>query len=447
MPRSRVVWPLNRSCVRIAVVLAVIARVAAGAPLTLPPDFAPERVEGDIQVWSWNIAAASLNRLIPMFNERYPKVSVRVNMSGMNLQSRFLLSLSAGVGAPEVSQLQLAEAQRYAQTLRLTDLTPVAEQYADKFPHSFWDNCVYEGRIYAIPWDMGPCAVFYKRDIFAQYEIDPDTIETWDDYIGVGRELMARSGGRTRMLFLATGFLEVMFEMLLQQGGGQFFDEEGRIAIRSAAAVRALDIIRAILESGISANAPVGHAYFASLRTDTVATYPAAAWFGGDLKDYAPETAGNWGVFRFPALYPGGLRNTNYGGSVLVIPDQCAHKEAAWAYIEYALCTIEAQLEQYKHFDLFPAFLPAHNEPFFDEPEDFYGGQHVRRLFSQDIEEIPPLNRTTDWMEAQRYMRQALSKWVSNGLGSSDAFLSQFEQRLSRRLGRPIAPPDTGDTP
>ena len=102
MARSCIAWPVIRGCIRIAAALAVLAPAVAGAPLILPPDFAPERVEGDIQVWSWNIAAASLNRLIPMFNERYPKVSVRVNMSGMNLQSRFLLSLSAGVGAPVV---------------------------------------------------------------------------------------------------------------------------------------------------------------------------------------------------------------------------------------------------------------------------------------------------------------------------------------------------------
>jgi len=98
----------------------------------------PAELEGEVTVWSWNIAAASLKKLVPPFNEIYPNVTVDVNMTGTNLQSRFLLSLSAGVGAPDISQLQLAEAQRYVRTGRMTDLTPVAQRYEKDFPASFW---------------------------------------------------------------------------------------------------------------------------------------------------------------------------------------------------------------------------------------------------------------------------------------------------------------------
>jgi len=421
--------------------LAFIGGSFAGEPLTLDPSISPTDLTGNIQVWGWNIAAASLEKLVPPFNDIYPRVIVHVNMTGAYLQSRFLLSLSAGVGAPDVSQLQLAEAARYSRTRRLTDLTPVARKYEKDFPASFWKNCVFEGRIHAIPWDMGPCAVFYKRDLFRRYQIDPASIETWDDYIGAGRLLLERSGGQTKMLQLSTGNMEGLFEILLQQNAGQMFDDEGRIAINSPQAVRVMSVIQRILEAGINANiTPYSHASYASMKSDLVATYPTAAWFGGTIKDYAPETKGDWGVFRLPAMERGGLRTSNLGGSVLVIPDQCSQKAAAWAFIDYTLCTREAQIEQYRNFDLFPAFLPIHGDPFFDEPDPFYGGQKVRRLFSQDIERIPPLNRTKDWFEALRYLTQSLSKWATNGMGPPEEFLAQLEDKLSRRLGRDIAP-------
>ena len=38
-----------------------------------------------------------------------------------------------------------------------------------------------------------------------------------------------------------------------------------------------------------------------------------------DMKDSAKSTAGQWGVFRLPALVPGGIRTSNQGGSVLVV--------------------------------------------------------------------------------------------------------------------------------
>ncbi len=442
--RTLTMPPRRKASLAVALCVFALSRACEGDPLhpsELPP---PAQLQGNIQVWGWNIAAASLNKLVPAFNAIYPQVKVNVNMTGANLQSRFLLSLSAGVGAPEISQLQLAEAARYSITRRLTDLTEVAAKYEKDFPASFWKNCVFEGRVYAIPWDMGPCAVFYKRDLFARYSIDPETIATWDDYIAAGKELVKRSGGKSKMLALSPGNLEGMFEILLQQCGAQVFDDNGRIAIASPQTARVLDILKRILEAGINASIPAGgHAYYAGIKSELVATYPGAAWFGGTIKDYAPESSGNWGVFRLPAVEPGGMRTSNLGGSVLVIPDQCTQKAASWAFIEYALCTRAGQIAQYRNFDLFPALLPTHEDPFFDEPDPFYGGQKVRRLFAQDIERIPPLNRTKDWFEALRYIQQSMSKWATTGLGPPEELLAQIEDKLSRRLGREIAPKAT----
>jgi ABC-type glycerol-3-phosphate transport system substrate-binding protein len=409
-------------------------------PLSVPGD---AEVRGEIQAWAWNIAAASLEKLVPAFNEKYPDVDVNVVISGTNVQSRLLLSLSAGVGAPDVCSLQSVEAPFYARTGRMTDLTPVAAKYEKEFAPAFWQNCVYDGRIYGVPWDMGPCGVFYKRRLFDKYGVDPDAIETWADYIAAGKRILERSRGKTKMLFLSTGQLDGMFEIILQQVGGQLFDPEGRVVVDSKPVRQTMDVLHDLLEAGIGANDPLwSHSYFASFKTDAVATYPIAAWFGGSIKDHAPETSGEWGVFRLPAVVPGGLRTSNYGGSVLVIPDQSANKAAAWKFIEYALCTREAQLEQYRNFDLFPALLATHSDPFFDEPLEFFGGQRVRQLFRQDIERIPPLNRTKDWNEALRYLRQVLSEWVSSGLGDPEAVIEQLEHRLSTRLGRPVAGDD-----
>ncbi len=413
----------------------------AGEPLRIPASLTPQEYRADLQVWSWNIAAASLEKLIPPFQQKYPHVNVRIDMNATNLESRFLLSLAAQVGAPDLSQLQVREAPRYAVTGKLTDITECAQKYEKAFAPSFWDSCVHEGRIYALPWDMGPCAVFYKRGIFQQYGLDPERIETWDDYIALGKELVAKSNGQTKMLCIPTGNMADLFEIFLQQSGGQLFDAEGRIALYSPETLETLNLLKKLLEANISGNiVSFSFEFFASFKTDTIATYPMASWFGGLIRDYAPDTAGNWGVFRLPAYHPGGLRTSNLGGSVLVMPDQCAQKEAAWAYMEYALCTPEAQLAQYRDFDLFPALLSTHQDPFFDEPVPFFGNQHVRRLFSLDIEKISVMHRTTDWMEAMRYVQQALSKWATAIQEPPEQLMQSLEDKLSRRLNRPAAP-------
>jgi lactose/L-arabinose transport system substrate-binding protein len=143
-------------------------------------------------------------------------------------------------------------------------------------------------------------------------------------------------------------------------------------------------------------------------------------------------------VLRLPAFDRGGVRTSNMGGSVLAIPAQCPNKEAAWAFIEYALCTREAQVAQYVSFDLFPAFLPALSDPAFQEPDAFYGGQPVRSLFAAGVRDIPALNRTSDWVEAGTYINQAFTSWAADREDSRRA-LTALAEKLSRRLGREVA--------
>jgi len=396
-------------------------------------------VSGSIEVWGWNVAAASLKELVDPFNDRYPDIDVDIVMSGANMQSRLLLSLVARAGAPDVCQLQCYDAPKFNPSGRMMDLTALASPYKDSFSQSSWSNCIDNGNIYAIPWDAGPCAVYYKRDLFNRYDIDIDAIETWDDYIEAGKHIVEASNGETRMLAMSISGLFDHFEILIQQTGGGVFAEDGSIMLNSPSNVRALEILRAVLDSGIAAPIQVfKHEFFASFNNDTIASYPYAVWLGGSIKDYAPDTSGNWGVFRLPAPDPGGLRTSNLGGSVLAIPDQGTEKAAAWAFVEYALCTSEGQLAQYRNFDLFPSLMTTYDDPFFDEPDPFYGGQSVRRLFATDIEQLPTLLRTNDWNEAKRYIEQGLSRWASDG-EDHEAFLAGTARKLSRKLGRPIA--------
>jgi lactose/L-arabinose transport system substrate-binding protein len=401
-----------------------------------------EQLHAELEIWSWNIAAEALTHLIPEFERRHPGIHVRVNMNGARMQSRLLLALSAGVGAPDISQLQLVDAPRYTYTGALTDLTPIAAQYKERFPSPQWNNCIYNGKIYAIPWDIGPCAVFYKRDIFRKYGVDAGKIETWDDFIAAGKQILERSHGQTKMMPMGQNLLSTVFELLIQQNGGQIFDSEGRVAINSPKCAQALEVMHGIVQAGIHSNIPAwGHEYLASINSDSIATFPSAVWFAGTIKNTAKDYVGNkeWGVFRLPALERGGNRVSNLGGSVLVIPAQCRNKAAAWEFIRTALCTVEGQVDQYRYRSLFPAYIPALSSPVFDEPDPFFGGQRASRLFATDIDKIYTLNRTRNWQEAMRYLDQAFSTAAANNFPTA-GLLAGLEQKLHNRLGVDISP-------
>jgi lactose/L-arabinose transport system substrate-binding protein len=402
-----------------------------------------------IEIWSWNVAALALKSLTPPFEQQHPKVSIYINMSGADPGARFLLALASGVGAPDVVQLQATEAERYTPTERLTDLTALAGKYEKDFVPAFWQSCVHDGKVYAIPWDIGPCAVFYKRWIFEKYGINPDTIETWDDFIEAGKQIDEKSNHHTRMLPVSITSVSNFFLLLMQQNGGGIFDSEGRIILNSPQNREDLRIVRKMLDAGITSSvADFSADFYATFSTDTIACYPAAVWSMQQIKTYASkESPGNWGVFRLPAFRKGGLRNSNYGGSVLVIPKQSRSSEQAWKFMEFANCTVAGQVRQFRESALYPAYLPALKDPVFDEPDPFFAGQKVNRLFSLDIERVPPLVRTKDWNEATSYLAQTMSDWASDKM-DDETYLQSAAEALGRRLSRSVVKPaDTGERP
>lgn len=123
---------------------------------------------------------------------------------------------------------------------------------------------------------------------------------------------------------------------------------------------------------------------------------------------------------------------------MLVIPQQCPNKQAAWSFIQYTMCTRAGQLSHYHTEELFPSFAPALKSADVAAPDPFFAGQRVGLIFSQDVDKIQALNMSPTWAEATGYVSQDLSHWGATGMGSDDAFLSALADKLHRRLQLPI---------
>ena len=174
---------------------------------------------------------------------------------------------------------------------------------------------------------MGPCAVYYKRDLFRGTALTRPGSTPGTTTSGPGRRSCASPAGAPRCCRSAPTTCGRCSRLLIQQTGGQVFDDQGRIAINSPQARQALAIIRRMRQAGICSDIPpTSQEWMAGFNDDSIATYPGAVWLAGTIKDTVGDYAGkkaDWGVFRLPAVAPGGLHVANLGGSVLVIPAQC----------------------------------------------------------------------------------------------------------------------------
>ena len=430
-------------------VFAVGCAKVHGPQEPLQPIEDPKAVTGEVTVWAWNIAAKGLREVLPRFEKEYPNVKVEINMTGAQMLQRLLTSLAAGVGAPDVAQLETPFVERFTITGRLMDLTPVILPYKDNFVDWKWPPCIYNGKIYAVPWDSGPALIFYRHDVLEKAGIDMQSIRTWDEFIQAGEDLLRLTNGAVKMIHLYTAEVTDPLVTLTRQLGGGFFDSEGRITIHHAPVRRALATLCRMVQAGICHEVrPYLHEHYASLNDGTVACHMSGVWMGGQIRDVAPKTEGLWGVARLPAfvLDEGALsgRSSNDGGSTLAITNQCRYPQAAWAFIKAALCTRHGQLTQYRTFDLFPSLRTVYDDPFFDEPLSFFHGRRVRRLAVQVAEEVPFFKFTSDWLETEDFINSEVFG-ILKGQKHIDEGLNDLAEILHRKLSRPIAPEPESD--
>lgn len=426
---------MKKSFVTGLIVIALIMALSLGTVMAAPNT----SIKGKITVWSWNIAARGLRDIIPGFTKLYPNVQVEVKEMGFpDVHQKLLMALTARRGAPDVVSIEDRQLMKYAGR-GLLDLTRLANQHKDDFVPFKWKQVIKNGKVWAIPWDSGPAGVFYRRDVFAKYGIDPNAIETWDDYIEAGKKIVSASNGEVKMLSFQQSAAEELQQMITWSLGGGIFNADGKIILNSPENVQAFEIMKKMLDAGIVADTQSWTpAWYGAMKSGTLATYINGVWLGGTLRYQAPETAGKWGVFPVPALEPGGKRATNNGGSTLAIPAQSRNKEAAWAFVEYALATTEGQLTMYKTQDLFPAYKPCFDTPFFDEPVDFYGSQKVRKLFAEIAANIPEYYYTEDNPQAREFLNTGLFEAFSGKKDIKKA-LADTAHALADKTGRKLA--------
>ena len=62
--------------------------------------------------------------------------------------------------------------------------------------------------------------LYYRKDLFKEFDIKPEDLKTWKDFADVGRELQSDHGQR----FMALD--GTLFDVLLRQKGTDLFDKK-----------------------------------------------------------------------------------------------------------------------------------------------------------------------------------------------------------------------------
>lgn len=412
----------------------------ASAEASPPEPSGDPDLSADLVVWGWEAAINTLKEVEPDFKAAYPNVNVEyVIQPPADTYRNIQLAVSAGSGAPDVSVIEDSHLAQFVELGALADITDQVAPYKSLMNPYKWQAAESEGRTYAMPWDSGPVALYYRRDVFEEAGVDPTSIETWDDYYEAAKAIKTETGKPMLQNSKARNSGRLL-EMLIWQRGLGYVDEQGAVILDKDPKIReTLEYLGRFWEEDLTLdNEEWTDPWYAAFADGEVATQIAAVWMGTFFKSFiAPEAEGDWGVIKLPIWEEGDAQASNDGGSQLAIFEESEQKEAAWAYVEYHLGREESQLTMYRELDIFPSLETTYDDPFFSEPDPYFGGDEARVLFAEVVAEIPSAGMyTADYQEMNAILAPEIQKFAM-GQQTAEQTLANAASAIRDQTQRP----------
>jgi multiple sugar transport system substrate-binding protein len=414
-------------------VLGVLAGLGLGA-LAAPGAAQSQRVTLTIATFPDLDRAAKA--AVPAWNKAYPNVELKiVSLQYADHHVAMQTALATGSNLPDVMALDLRFVAKFAEAGALEDLAKPpyagAALREKMVRYSIAQATSSTGALSAIPTDIGPGTLLYRKDILDKAGIkEPDLTASWESYIATGKKIKAATG--TYLISDASEVRDIVMRTGIPAGEGLYFDARGNCLVEGPRFARAFELARSVRQQGLDARvSPWTNEWTTSFKRNQIATQMMGAWLTGHLKNWlAPQTAGLW---RSAGL-PGG-QFASYGGSFYAIPAKAKLKKQAWDFIAFMTANKDTQLNSLRVLDSFPALLEAQQDPAMDEPLAFLGGQKARQLWRDIAAKVPaiPVNKHDNM--ATEVIKVEFEKVVSQGKDIRAA-LADARRQIERKARR-----------
>lgn len=252
--------------------------------------------------------------------------------------SKLPTAFAAGEG-PDIFLLSPGDFLRYYNGGVLQELTPYMDRAAVADYGGSLASRMVDGRVYALPMEVEPLAIFYDVGAWEKAHLsEGDIPTTWDRLLDVGDKL--RRAGRAGLVFeTAPGYYQnFAWYCWMWQGGGDVLDRAGRPAFDSRATRQALQLWQDAVRHGISPRTdPSAGDVIGGMRGGQAAMWHTGIWDVAAFRAAAP--AYRYGFFRLP-VPPGGRYVTTLGGWSFCANAQGRDPRAAAEFCAWALGTM-----------------------------------------------------------------------------------------------------------
>ncbi len=410
------------------------AAAAALGVATTARATAPQR----LTVAAFPLVDEIVRAAMPQWKQLHPDVDIHiVSRQYADHHTAMTTALSTSVYLPDVMTLESTYVGRFSQGGGLEDLAQPpyeAGRFRSRWVPYAYDTAVNKrGQVVAVPTDVGPGTLLVRQDLLAKAGLTAaDLTPSWEAYVDAGVRIKAATGAY--LLSSAHSLKDILIRKGVQPGQGLYFDTESRVLVNSPRFRRAFQLARKMRRQGLDARVNTwSNEWAEGLRRGHLATELSGAWMVGQMANWvAPTTKGLWRAAQLPEdTFVG------YGGSFYALPRRAsaANKALAWELVQLLTLNRERQFAAFKSQDAFPALVETFEDPFFQEPLPFLGGQPARLLWRDAARRITAVQAHKQNNFAEEVIATELDKVLDNDKDIGQA-LADAERLLLRRAFR-----------
>ncbi|KEP74620.1 sugar ABC transporter substrate-binding protein [Microbacterium sp. SUBG005] len=344
---------------------------------------------GEITYWSWTPSAEAQ---VAAFEKKYPNVKVNYVNAGTNTEEYTKLqnAIKAGSGAPDVVQIEYYAFPQFALSDSLLDLSSYGfGDLESDYATGPWGSVDFDGKIYGLPQDSGPMALFYNKSVFDQYGIAVPT--TWDEYYAAAQKLHAADP--TKYITADTGDSGFTTSMIWQAGGTPFTTTgdagtDVTIDLQDDGSKKFAENWNRLIEGDLLATTPSwSDEWFKGLGDGSIASLVIGAWMPGVLESSVKDGAGKWAVAPIPT-YDGTPATAENGGGGQAVTKQSKNPALAAGFLKW-LNNDEESLKIFAESGGFPSTTAQLSDPsFVDQKSEYFGGQQINQVLTQASSDV-----------------------------------------------------------
>ena len=334
----------------------------------------------DIVIWAFTEPHAEYFRWVTEeYKKEHQDVSFTIEVMDINALSDRLavINASGGEGAPDLVDQEQGYFSRFMSEEQMCyyplDEFIEKDKVTEKMVKNRLDLYAYDGHYYGLEHALCPVTMAYKAaaEEFAKHDI----------YISATKDMSL--GGEMDEIAL-----------MLRGAGLDYVDKNGELDITEEFKNIVMDYVN-MQQKGMMYAWETQEEVWPVVAEDKVATYFAADWAAGWLRDNVPEQSGKWQMAALPKLTESAAPVSVRGGTGLCMTKYTGKdKEQLWDFMKFAQLDKDNCVKKYEMIALYPPVYEA--MPECNSPVAYYNDQNLGELYESLADEIP-IQYQADW--------------------------------------------------